>query len=150
MDPSRPLMLDMTKLVRKPPDRHWIVGVEVRTRTAVAAVIGAVLMLPIAAPLFRFGAANIAILAVVAGGGAGLLALAWRPEGLPFGAWVAAKLREGRGKTFLADGTEVSLYVGLAPLRDSMAGQRLTLEMPAVEVAPGRYDKRGAPIEEAA
>lgn len=140
-----PLMLDLTPLVRKPPDRHYIAGARVQTRQTVAAVIGMALIAPVAGLLFRLGAANLGLLLLAAGAGGALLALAWRPDGLPFSVWASSRLRQVRQQTVrLDDGTAVVLHVGLAPLVEVHAGGTFRLEHPAVEVAPDRLDVRGA------
>lgn len=147
MDPSGPLMLDLTRLVRKPPGRYYVAGREIRTRTLVAGGAGLFLSAPLIMLLARFHDGTFAILAAIVGVCAGLLALSWRPDGLPFGTWLAAKVKRSSRTIELDDGTRVALYVGLAPVRYPRCGQRMVLDRPAVEVAPGRFDARGAPVE---
>jgi len=136
-------MLDLTSLVKKPPGRGYAAGVEFQWRKVVAAIIGVAVISPMAALLFRFGIANLGLLVLAAGAGAGLLALTWRPDGLPFSVWARAQVTGRRNRTVLDDGTEVSLHVGLAPVRNNRSGQKFDLVFPAVEVTPDRVGPRG-------
>lgn len=143
----REVMLAMTTLVRKPPSRSAWGGFLIEWRKVAFAGVGVILVLPVAFTLLRLGGRfqTLGLLTIVVGALTGLFVSAARPDGQSIPQYLIGLLT-GKVGTHDLDGTgeRAKVYVGLAPVADFHAGQRVVLVNAAVEVHSSLIDERGA------
>jgi hypothetical protein len=140
-----PLMLDVTRLVKKPPTRVAVGNSLVELRRVGYALAGFLPVLPITVLLFKFGFPTAAILTMFTGIGGGLLLSVARPDGQSLPQYVSGAMR---GRTFSTvtddDGNTGKVYVGICRVADYHDTTSFRLLHSAVDVNPDMLDRRGA------
>lgn len=138
-----PLMLDLTRISKKPPTKHALGGFMVEWRVAAFVALGVALAAPVVWLLARFSFYVPAIMLTVISGGVGLMASSARPDGqsIPKYLWGALS---GKGGKHEVDGEMVKVYVGLCPVLDFHDEKPVILQHAHVPVRPEHVDERGA------